>query len=208
MASYAKEHALRMMAPDDRAKTEARLTRTLRADIEAISRMARRLGVREGATEGTRHELEDEMARLQRDINSRGLRYYLGPNSVVYYHPALKRCSCGYGAAIVEDIYEQDAWMVRCSECFARTPSTKGRLRDLITGWNRGVRTECSRMLSQPLTAKDMSEYGAGKLLEAITKDAASEWLQGMRSSGRPSRESAWFFEGAGAAETILRKRV
>lgn len=187
MSSYVEKRILaksEYMTPEEQVKKLERRVASLEGVIEEISRMLGSFGLTVKRSIGTSIALK-------------------------YGHGSLKACpACGSDAVYVqESIDESGAWLVMCDKCGRRTESSR-KVKDVILGWNRDQVTEESRLVEEKLTAREMSDEGAKRLVAAMVENAADEYMTGVRVSGKPSVESAWFFDGSDRAAEVLRGRV
>lgn len=186
MSSYVEKRILtksEYMTPEEHIKKLERRITSLECVLEEMSRMLGSFGLTVKRSIGTSIALK-------------------------YGHGSLKACPvCGGVAYVQESIDEPGVWIAMCDQCGRRTKGSR-KVKDEILGWNRDQVTEASRIVGERLTAREMSDEGAKRLMEAIVENAADEYTLGVRVSGSPSVESAWFFEGSGRAAEILRARV
>ena len=186
MSSYVEKQILaksEYMTPEERIKKLERRITSLECVLEEMSRILGSFGLTVKRSIGTSIALK-------------------------YGHGSMKACPvCGGVAYVQESIDEPGAWIAMCDQCGRRTKGSQ-KVKDEILGWNRDQVTEASAMMEEKLTAREMSDEGAKWLMEAIVKNAADEYTLGVRVSGKPSTESAWFFEGSGRAAEVLQGRV
>ena len=142
-------------------------------------------------------KLKDIIEGMKRFMLALGFRsYYKAYWSFgTYYHHALKDCSvCGSSPFISEDPYEIGMFYVECYHCAAHTKN-HNRIKDAIIAWNKGERTELSKMLSKPLTKDNMDINGARNLVLAMGKQAAKDYKKSV-IKGEPDKKIANFLEG------------
>ena len=106
-------------------------------------------------------------------------------NSMVFYRRGLRECKCGRRPQIQSDVNEPGMFLVMCPDCVLRTRSHR-RIMDAMRDWQDEKYTPATAMLREKLTAQDMSEDGALKLIDGVRTRATEDYLRKLDAGAGP----------------------